>query len=338
MSIREEGSKIIVDGSITGSLFPSSERQTAFPLLIDGSRLDEPLLIEGSVYGCAIEMRGGVDVRGPVVSRGDTVLSPAGARIRLCGGITVNGTLDALRRTRSDPAHLCDAIERASVVVRGDVIASQNVALSDTVVFGSIRAVNCRLLRCVVLGTVIVQESLTVSMSAIGGYATHEVSFEGSCTLIHALGESHMRPVFAPFDAEDGSVVPSDIRYYPAVRSSGRLFNLVHAGAVYPEYSRLEPRSDWIAVDTSSPEGASGDVPVDASGDVSGHTLRWVLSIGGRIGDFSSIQDSIDALVGMLRCGFEYDHLAHTARPRIKARTLERLTPEEAWVLDEVCV
>ncbi len=329
MTIREEGSHRVVDGHVAGSLFPSSERQIAFPVLVDGTRLDEPLRVEGSIYGRSIEMRGGVDVRGPVVSRGDAVLRASGSRIRLCGGITVNGSLEAPAAQAAQAGSLADAIERASVVVRGDVVVSQNVALSDAVVFGSIRAVNCRLQRCIVFGTVIVQESLTVSMSALGGYAAREVTFEGGCTMIHALGESLQRPVFVPFESPDGTVVAADVRYYPAVRTSGRLLNGVHAGLAYPAYSRLEPRSDWVRVDTA---------PVDGADAPDGSAAMWVLSIGGRIGDFSSIQDSIDALTGMLRCGFEYDHLAPAARPREKARARARLTPEEAWVLDEVCV
>jgi len=328
MAVREEGSNIVVDGSIAGSLFPKNEKDIIFPVLIDGSMTVDPILIEGSVYGRSVEMRGGVIVDGPVVSRGDTKLSPSNKKIKLNGGITVNGVLNGVSAFKNNEISLTQDIENASLIIRGDIAVNQSLYLSNAIIFGSIKAINCKLENCIVLGTLMIEEQLTVSMSSIGGYSAREVTFEGSCILIHALGESLAKPVFSPYEAVGGEIIDCDIRYYPAMRENSRLVNLNHADQSYPQYSKLDPFSDWVEVHAH---------PSSIEMDQENAGIKFVLSIGGRIGDFSKIQDSLDALTNMLKCGFEYDHLSPHVKEKVKQEALSKLNKDESWILGQVC-
>ena len=329
MSIREEGSNIIVDGSVAGSLFPKSERDIVFPILVDGSNAKGTILIEGSVFGKSIEMRGGVQINGPVVSRGDTKLSPSNLGIYLAGGITVNGLLNGTSAFKKNELSLIDDIKNASIIIRGDIAVNQSLFLNNAIVFGSIRAVNCNLQNCIVLGTVIVQEKLTISMSSIGGYAAREVYFEGSCIMLHALGESTIKPVFGPHEAINSEIYDADIRFYPAMREKSRMVNMSHKNIQYPEYSKLDEFTDWVAVT------ARQSIVIDDGSEEM--IQKWVLSIGGRIGNFQVIQQSIDALADMLMCGFEYDHLNPLIKNKIKEKALQNLNDDEKWILEKIC-
>ena len=243
--------------------------------------------------------------------------------------ITVNGILNCVTSGGQASKSLTDNIENASIIIRGDVAVNQSLHLSNAIVFGSIKAINCKLQNCIVLGTLQVQEKLMVSMSSIGGYSAGEVTFEGNCVMLHAIGESAKPPVFAPFETTDGAVVGCDVRYYPAMRENSGLTNRIHAGESYTEYSKLDQSADWVRVNA---------MPNNQDSDLGQVGVKTVLSIGGRIGDFSKIQQSIDALTSMLKCGFEYDHLNARVRDSIKSATMSKLNPDEQWILDQVCV
>ena len=60
-------------------------------------------------------------------------------------------------------------------------------------------------------------------------------------------------------------------------------------------------------------------------------------TLGGRVADFTAIQESIEVLAEMLKCGFEFEHYHPNVRERLLQRTLARLAPEEACILTEVC-
>ncbi|MDE1918250.1 MAG: hypothetical protein KGJ57_20660 [Sphingomonadales bacterium] len=318
------GSKIVINASVSGSIFPQSEKDIPFPIVIDGTA--GPLRVEGSVYGRELELRGEVRIDGPVVVRGDTRISPRGAAIRLNSGITVNGSVRAV--PEGDGEGILENIENAGLIVKGDITVNQNVALRDAIVFGSIRAVNCTLERCIVLGTCIVSESLRVVNSSIGGYAARDVTFEGGCVMLHALGESQTSPVFVPFEASDGRIDACDIHFYPAMRSRAALM-LRRGAAGAGDGSRLYPGIDWIETD------ATANPALDEEDGIL--YRKWVLSVGGRIADYSTIADSIAALTRMLKCGFEFEHYHPDHRPHLLASARQGLTAEETWILDEVC-
>ena len=326
MATAISGSKIVISESLVGSIFPQAEKDIPFPIIIDGTA--KPLRVEGSVYGRELELRGEVRIDGPVVVRGDTRIAPHGGAIRLNSGITVNGSIRAI--PEADGSGILEKIGNAGLIVKGDITVNQNVALRDAIVFGSIRAVNCSLERCIVLGTCIISERLRIVNSSIGGYASRDVEFEGGCMMIHALGESQSQPVFIPFEAPDRSIAPCDIRFYPAMRSRATLINKEAEGAApLSDDSKLYPDIDWIKTEATANPALDED-----DGNL---YQKWVLSVGGRIADYSTINDSISAMARMLKCGFEFEHYHPDHRPRLLAAAKNGLTDEEQWILDEVC-
>lgn len=327
MPVTTESSQRIVSATIEGNVFPTTERETIQAVVVDGAK-GIPAWVRGAVYGRTVKILGNARIDGPIVSRGDTRIEPRGELVRLLSGITVNGSLNVALAGAAAGPKAVDPGREAAVLIKGDAVASHNLHLNNTVVFGSIRAQNCRVERSIVLGTIVAAEKLTICRSAIAGYAASEVTFEGPCTMIHALGESRARPLFVPHE-EAGVVSPSDLRYYPALRFRfGFLNRGEEACNEYPAHSRLDPDSDWVSV------MARHNAALDAG---AGESPRWVLSLGGRVGDFAAIQDSIDALSEMLKCGFEFEHYLPDLRPTLLERALARLNPEEQWILRQVC-
>ncbi len=328
MSVVQEGSNIVVNGSVAGSVLPTTERELVFPVLVDGSR--ERVVIEGSLYGRTVELRSNVRIKGPVVARGDTRLNAAGGRIQLDAGLTVNGSANSVIDEVSSRSRGLVNVQHADVIIKGDLAVNQNVYLRNAIVFGSIRATNCVLENSLVLGTCLIDESLKVSMSSIGGYAARDVCFEGSCLMLHGLGESLTQPLFVPYEHTDGSIIDSDVRYYPAIRDSKSIMNLHHLeGQSYPDYSRLYPSTDWVRAD------ALANPALQESNE--GRIAKWILSIGGRVSDISRIAHAITSLTLMLKCGFEYEHYHPLGRAVHLDKALKGLTEEEAWILKAVC-
>ena len=325
MPIKQDGSKVVVTGKISGSVFPTNEKDTVFPVLIEGE--SEPVNIEGALYGRSLEMRGAVNVQGPVVARGDLRISPRGKLIQMLAGLTVNGSVNCEPKVQN-PSDRID-VNDAQLIIKGDIAANQNISLKNAVVFGSIRAVNCTLENTIVLGTCIIEESLVIKMSSIGGYASRDVTFEGSCVMIHALGESLSQPIMVPYEISPDRLISSDIRYYPVIRGYNQLLNNSHLNQVYPEYSILSIDTDWIN-SRVSPNAALDELSMEAMN-------KWVLSIGGRIGDTSLLSDSIDALTSMLKCGFEFEHYHPQKRNLYVKNISEKLTEQESWILNKVC-
>ena len=155
MPIKQDGSKVVVTGKISGSVFPTNEKDTVFPVLIEGE--SAAATIEGAIYGRSLEMRGAVSVLGPVVARGDLRISPRGKLIQMLAGLTVNGSVNCEPKIQN----LSDQIDvqDAQLIIKGDIAANQNISLKNAIVFGSIRAVNCTLENTIVLGTCIIEES-----------------------------------------------------------------------------------------------------------------------------------------------------------------------------------
>ena len=328
MAVQQQGSNVVVNRSVAGSVFPTNERELVFPVLIDGS--EQKILIGGSLYGRALELRGNVHVHGPVVSRGDTVLNPGYHRIQLDSGITINGSLNCHYDPLQALPGLQDSMESARVIIKGDIAVNQGVYLRNAIVFGSIRATHCVLENSLVLGTCLVDEGLKVRMSSIGGYASRDVAFEGHCVILHSLGESLNAPVFVPLENTSGTVFEADVRYYPAIRQGHGLMNrMQQADVKYPAYARLYPHTDWVRATTL----ANPALDEEHKGQVQ----KWVLSIGGRISDISKISEAVNSLAQMLKCGFEFEHYAPAIRRQQLDKALAPLTDEERWILQTVC-
>lgn len=326
MAAAAKGSNIVIDKSVAGSVFPQSERDIVFPVLIDGSA--NAVRVEGAVYGRELQLRGEVQIDGPVVVRGDARITARGSVVRLNSGITVNGSMRAV--PDGDDLGMLEGIRAARLILRGDITVNQNLSLRDAIVFGSIRAVNCTLERCVILGTCIVGEQLRISNSSIGGYVAGEVEFEGGCMMIHAIGESKEKPRFVPFEAADGTISPADVRFYPLMRSHQALLNRRASDeSGLSDEARLYADVDWVFTAATANAGLS-----EESGSI---YQKWVLSLGGRIADYSSIKESIKLLTQMLKCGFEFEHYHPDQRLRLLNTAKVGLTEEEQWILDQVC-
>ena len=93
--------------------------------------------------------------------------------------------------------------------------------------------------------------------------------------------------------------------------------------------SILYPDVDWINVQAQTSED-SDQGPVYAD--------TWVLSIGGRIADYSKLSDATNTLSELLRIGFEFNHYS----PETKRQQLEKIRPllteGEQAILDSVCI
>lgn len=331
MAVKHEGSNIVVNQSVAGSIFPTNEKDAVYPVLVDGSK--QHVKIEGSLYGRAVELRGDVLVSGPIVARGDLKINPLTHRVQLSSGLTVNGSVNCHQDTASTQlkASVFESVRNVDLIIKGDIAVNQNIFLKNAVVLGSLRAVNCTLENTIVLGTCIVEEHLTIRMSSVGGYAARDVQFEGACMMIHALGESLNKPKLLPYESQTGGVFASDIRYYPAIRNLNHLLNLTGqiSAPSYPDYSLLHEVTDWVE-SPASPNLALDEQQVEALN-------KWILSIGGRIGDVSIISNAIASLTGMLKCGFEFEHYHPQKRAQYVSKVAQTLTPEEAWVLESAC-
>lgn len=328
MAVTQEGSNIVVSSSVAGSVFPTSDRELVFPVLVDGTH--DTVQIEGALYGRTVELRGNVKICGPIVVRGDTKLDPRSGQILLRSGITVNGTLNCIADQSTKRKSIRDTVQNAGVIIKGDISVNQNISLKNAIVFGSVRAANCSLEDSLVLGTCIIDETLKVSMSSIGGYASRDVTFEGDCLMLHALGESYTQPLFVPYERPSGEIVGCDIRYYPAVRGATSMTNCFQSNNVArDESSMLFPGIDWVSIE------ATANPALEEQRE--GAIKKWVLSIGGRIGDISKIHQTMTSLAQMLKCGFEFEHYHLAKRGVYLKKALVGLTEEERWILQTVC-
>lgn len=327
MSFETQADRLVVRENVEGSIFPRGESMVGLSVLVDAPADGKSLRIGRSIYGRSLTLRGSVRVEGPIVCRGDALLEPQGGTIRLRSGIVAGGSLSV--EPGNSTQGLAADIRKAAVIVKGDISANQSVVLRDTIVFGSVRALHVRLENSLVLGTTIAEEQLVVAMSAMSGYLARDVTFEGACSMICAIGESSSRPVFVPHEGRDGALAAPDIRFYPGNRGRAGFMNGAAASPEkYPEESRLAPESDWVRVD------AQRNVAVEGG---EGTMDKWVLSLGGRIGNLGKVASSIDALTQMLKLGFESEHYAPPVKSARLAAILPILAPEEAWLLREVC-
>lgn len=325
MNISEISGHLVLSSSVDGNVFPKSERETIFPLSIDAD--SEPIEIKGSIYARSLDVGGGsITVHGPIAAQGDVIVSPKNGRFQALAGITsLSGVIIGEKMISQN--QLVDDLVDCRALVKGDIVSNKSILLNNTVVFGSINAVNCTIVNSVVLGTIHCQDQLSVEMSSIGGYLCKSSIFRGVCTLFNALGESADRPLFLPYEDIDGSLVECSIHLYPAFRSHG-VMRLARDKVSNDAISVLYQDVDWIAV-TAEPDPLSNDAI---------QSRRWVLSIGGRIADFSKINEAAETLAEMLRVGFEFSHYNPEIRIKQLQEILNKLTPSESSILQAVCV
>jgi hypothetical protein len=324
MSISEVGDRLVLTTSVEGNVFPKSERETLFPLTIKAE--SGPIIIDGSIYARSLDIgSGSIAVHGPIAARGDITISPGEGTFRALAGLTSLSGVVIGEKTLSR-RQLIDDLSECRSIVKGDIVSNQSVLLNNTVVLGSINAVNCTIINSVVLGTIHCQEQLSVEMSSVGGYLSKSAIFRGICTLFNALGESIEKPQFLPYEDVDGGLVNCSMHLYPALRSEVGM-RIARDQIIDASISLLYPDVDWLTV-TAEPNPLSSE-PVPSE--------RWVLSIGGRIADFTKINEAAASLSEMLRVGFEFSHYNPETKNKELQEVLKLLTSSEASILQAVC-
>ena len=324
MSISEVGDRLVLTSSVEGNVFPKTERETLFPLTIKTE--SDPIVIDGSLYARTLDIgSGNIAVHGPIAARGDITVSPGEGTFRALAGLTSLSGVVIGEKTLSR-RQLADDLTECRSIIKGDIVSNQSVLLNNTVVFGSINAVNCTIINSVVLGTIHCQEQLSVEMSSIGGYLSKSAIFRGVCTLFNALGESIDKPQFLPYEDVDGGLIDCSVHLYPALRKEVGM-RVVSDQVSNVSISLLYPDVDWLAVTAEPDPLSSAPLPSE----------RWVLSIGGRIADFTKINEAAASLSEMLRVGFEFSHYNPETKNKELQEVLKLLTSSEASVLQAVC-
>jgi hypothetical protein len=327
MSLTEAADRLILEGSIEGNIFPKSERDVLFPLTIKPT--DQQIEVAGSIYARSIEVESGQAVIcGPIASRGDILVHRNSGCFKAKAGITTLSGLVVGEKSSSED-QLVNDCSQCRALIKGDIVSNQSVVLNNSVVFGSIKAVNCTLTNSIVLGTVHCEDHLTVQMSSIGGYTSREVTFEGICTLFNSLGETQQRPIFLPFEDVSGKIIPNSMHLYSALRNQCGMRITEEAAGQNP-LSKLFQDIDWICINAQS-----GNNEKVESGEFYEET--YVLSLGGRIADYTKLNDVTNTLTEMLRVGFEFEHYAPETKRKQLERIEPRLTNSEKAILESAC-
>ena len=328
MSLTEVADRIILQGSIEGNIFPKSERDVLFPLTIKPG--DQPIEVAGSIYARSIEVESGeAVVHGPIASRGDILVHKNSGCFKAKAGITTLSGLVIGEKASSEDQLVNDS-SQCRALIKGDIVSNQSVVLNNSIVFGSIKAVNCTLTNSIVLGTVHCEDHLTIQMSSIGGYISREVNLEGVCTLFNSLGESQQRPIFLPYEDISGKIISNSIHLYSALRNQCGM-RITEDVAIQNPLSKLFPDVDWICINAQNAN-------TDTGTDEGFYEETYVLSIGGRIADYTKLNDATDALSDMLRVGFEFGHYAPETKRKQLERIEQRLTNSEKAILESICI
>ena len=329
MPERRDGNRVVVTGYSGGSHFPRTEADTIYEFEADGTSSDGPFRIAGSVYGRNIRFRGPGVVKGTVLGRGDITLhNHSTGTQRFLSGLSVNGNLVAEGRGAGLQDSLVGGLDNADYVFRGDVLG-EGISLENAVVLGNVDGTNVTLVNCLVLGAAIAKENLTVRSSTVLCYNSINVTFEGPCTMVHAMGESATAPVEAPYQDGAGAIWDPDIRYYPAFHGRGNigLMNQPWAepGAAF-QGAKLFLDTDWVKIQVEKRQETDG--PTSASSQIR-HEERYVLSISGRALNFNSLEQQIKGLYLMLSTGLEFDHYHPDTRSEVVESWESVCTAEE---------
>ena len=345
-----EGDRLVVSGASAGSHFPRKQTAMQQRFEANGTGSSGPFLIEGSVYGRDVRFRGPGVVCGPVLGRGDVTLDASEGKgpQRFLGGLHASGNVVVTPRRGGFAGSLIASVDRAAVVVRGDVVAEQ-VSLTDAVVFGNVRARRVKLSRCIVFGQVVARETAVISSSTLLAYEASEVRFEGPCCMVFAAGTSVQEPAFGPAVDEQGIELPYVMGFLPALRALGSKALMFRPApppgsswapaSWVPSAHELGPERlmgatlrpvDWVRTDVVTPvrkvrDGKVVEEIVPAE--------RCVLSIAGRALDFGAISSGLEHATWMLRSSLEFDHYSPAVKHKTHAAWEARCTRDERVLL-----
>ena len=331
MAERVDGDRITVTGYSGGSHFPREQKQLNYNWEADGTSKDGPFKIDGSAYGRSMRFRGPGIVTGSVLGRGDVSLeNHSDGTQSFLSGLSVNGSLVARSRGEALQDSLMGSVDKADYILRGDVLAT-NVVLENAIVFGNIEANRVHVTSCIVFGAIIAKEKLTITASTLLYYHAPEVTFEGPCMMINAMGESRKEPVFATFEDGGGNLWDADVRFYPVLRGAetdGMITNRPWA-ATSEAYANaaLYPETDWVRVDVTEPGANTADVKPEE---------RYVLTISGRALNFKMLEAHLDDIYRLLKSGLEFEHYHPNTQAEMRRIWDDICTDEERRIMESV--
>ena len=221
MPERMDGDRIIVTGYSSGSHFPREQKHMNYGWEANGDSPDGPF----DVNGVGLRERPAVCRPGndpwPGAGRGDlTLLNHSDAPQRFFGGLCAHGNIVVTGKARPIQETLNGDISKADIVVRGPVIAN-NISLENAIVFGKVVGERVHLVNCLVMGAVIARGQLTCTASTLFHYNANDVTFEGPCSMIHAMGDSATPPVFGTYQDGAQNLWDPDVRLYAVRRGEG---------------------------------------------------------------------------------------------------------------------
>ncbi len=346
MGIQEAGDRQIVTGEYAGSIFPREERTVSMALRLDGRTA--PFLVEGSVYARELEAVGTGVVRGPVLVRGDVTLTNTSTKgcQRFLAGLSTRGHLQAI----SAPVPLAESLtgraDAARFVIRGEVIAD-SVRLSNTIVFGNVRAKRVVLDSCIVLGAIIATETAEVGSSVFASVDGEAVSLLGPCSCFLASGVSRTPYVFGRH--RDALQVLHDfsLRHLALCRSTaagcgfGRSGDgkfganrsvscTEHAKSACPYSQVMLTTGDFVHV-----EGHRSVTRVEGTQHVTTEQAVpiYVLSIAGRALNFQAVADDANLIGSVMRAVLEFDHYDDVSRQQAQQEWSQELSADEIALL-----
>jgi predicted acyltransferase (DUF342 family) len=329
MPERTDGDRIIVTGYSSGSHFPREQKSMNFNWEANGNSKDGPFDVKGSVYGRDLRFIGPGTIHGTVLGRGDLTLeNHSEGQQRFFGGVCSHGNIVVTGKARAIQDTLNGGVDKADIVIRGPVMA-HNVTLENAIIFGRVEADRVHLINCIVMGAVIAKGQLTCTGSTLLYYNAENITFEGPCTMIHAMGDSANAPVFGAYQDGAGELWDPDVRLYAVLRGdgSGAMTNRVWEDST-PVYdaAQLSPSNDWVRVDawTREPREKDGDIVYENV-----PTERFFLTIAGRCLNFENIHENITNLYSLLKHALQYDHYAPQTKAEIQAEWETTCTAEE---------
>lgn len=333
MPERTDGDRIIVTGYSSGSHYPREQKLMNYSWEANGNSKDGPFNVEGSVYGKDLRFIGPGTIHGAVLGRGDLTLENHSDKPQqFFGGLCSHGNIVVSGKARPIQDTLNGDIKNADIVIRGPVVA-HNVTLENAIIFGQVEADRVHLVNCIVMGAVIAKGQLTCTASTLFYYNAENITFEGPCTMIHAMGDSGTAPVFGAYQDGAQKLWDPDVQLYAVVRGQGEggITNRVWEDAIASEdAAKLSPTNDWVRVDAWSrePQDRDGkiayvDVPVE----------RFFLTIAGRCLNFESLQENITNLYSLLKHALQYDHYSPHTKAEIQSEWENTCTPEELQLI-----
>ncbi len=204
MARKTSGALLVVSGLEQGSVFPATREEIELGVFLDGRK--EAFDVRGGVYSHEVQAAGPGCVRGPLLAGDNARFEVKAPDVqRYLGGVSAlrsiffsAGSATGWEAFNS-PLRATDGVR---FVIRGDIVASEKVAIQNGLVIGSITAPNVELAGSIVLGQVVATTGpglLKATCSTIGLYDVKRLTLEGPTTIMTAGGASDEKPSLSDY-------------------------------------------------------------------------------------------------------------------------------------------